>query len=159
MKYFIYILVLLLPINLFATGFDKPEDMSVTKAKVFVKEYPLVVSKVDELGLVDLWRRIEGLHNLISVWDSNHAAINRQGPDELRLWHIRKRIWSHKIYAKYTGDDEQVKALVSIIRLHANIAGRYLNDEIKFSPYAEVAGYGETAGRYFSEKIEKKYGS
>ena len=158
MKYFIYILVLLLPMNSLATGFDKPEEIYVTKAKEFVKEYPLVKNKVDELGLVDLWQRIEGLHNLISVWDSNHDAFNRQGPDELRLWHIRKRIWSHKIYAKYTGNDEQVRALVAIIRLHANIASRYMNDEINFSPYADVADYAESAGRYPAEKIEKKYG-
>ena len=158
MKYFIYLLILLLPVTSFATDFDKPEEVDVTQAKAFIKDYPLVNNKVDELGLVDLWQRIEGLSNLISVWDSKHDAFNRQGPDELRLWHIRKRIWSHKLYAKYNGDDEQVKALAAIIRLHAKIAGRYMNDEIKFSPYADVAAYAESSGRYHAEYIEKKYG-
>jgi hypothetical protein len=144
--------------NSLANDFDKAEEMKVEQAKAFIKENPLVKNKVDELGLVDLWLRIEGLHNLISVWDSNHAAFSRQGPDELRLWHIRKRIWSHKLYAKYNGNDEQVKALVAIIRLHAQMASRYINEEFKFSAYDDVATYAELSGHYLAEKIENKYG-
>jgi hypothetical protein len=160
MKWFLYILVLLLPVNSLATDFVELEETDVTRAKTFVKEYPLVTNELDELGLVDLWQRIEGLHNLISVWDTNQAAFSQSGPDELRiwLWQIRKRIWSHLIYAKYIGDDEQVKALVAMIRLHATFAERYLAEEIRFSSYAVVAEYAESNGRYLAEQIVKKYG-
>lgn len=160
MKWFLYITVLLLPVNSFATDSVELAITDVTRAKTFVKDYPLVRNELDEAGLVDLWQRIEGLHNLISVWDTNQAAFSQSGPDELRiwLWQIRKRIWSHQIHAKYIGDDEQVKALVAMIRLHAIFADRYMGDEIRYSYYADVAEYAESNGRYLAEQIEKKYG-
>ncbi len=158
MKWFIYVLVLLLPMHSSADDFDDAEEMSITNAKIFVKKYPIVNNKVDEIGLINLWQRIQGLQNLISVWDSNREAFEREGPDELRLWQIRQRIWSHKLHAKYIGNDEQVKALVDIIQLHANIAGRYMNDEINYSPYADIAGFAILSGRYFAKNIWIKYG-
>ena len=158
MKWFIYVLVLLLPMHLSADDFDNTEEIAISNAKIFINKYPIVENKVDEIGLVNLWQRIQGLQNLISVWNSNGEAFEREGPDELRLWQIRKRIWSHKLYAKYTGNDEQVKVLVDIIQLHASIAGRYMNDEIKFSPYEDVAGFAVLSGRYLAKNIWIKHG-
>jgi hypothetical protein len=158
MKWFLYVLVLLLPMNSLASDFDETDEMSITNAKKFVKNFPIVGNELDEIGLVELWSRIQGLQNLVSVWDSNPAAFEREGPDELQLWQIRKRIWSHKTYGKYTGNDELVKALVAIIRLHATMADRYMNDEISYSPYADVAAYAVLSGRYFAKRIWIKYG-
>ncbi len=33
-----------------------------------------------------------------------------------------------------------------------------MNEEINFSPYANVVTYTESSGRYLAEKIENKYG-
>ncbi len=158
MKRFIATLVLLLPLHSSADDFDNAEEMSITKAKIFIKEYPIVAHKVDEIGLVNLWQRIQGLQNLISIWESNREVFEREGPDELSLSQIRQRIWSHKTHASYAGNDELVKALVDIIQLHANIADRYMNDEIKYPPYADIAGYTVLSGRYFAKNIWIKYG-
>jgi hypothetical protein len=143
-----------------ATSPGDLENTDIENAKAFFNEYPIVDKKLDEPGLVDLWKRIEGLHNLISIWESNQAAISRTDPAELQRWRwqIRKRVWSHLIHAKYEGDDEQVKALVAIIRLHALFADRYIGDEIKYSTYVDVAEYAEVNGRYLAEYVEKKYG-
>ena len=158
MKKFLYVLVLLFPMHSSADDFDDAEEMSITNAKIFVKKYPIIENKVDEIGLINLWQRIQGLQNMIRVLDSNREAFEQEGPDELRLRQIRKRIWSHKLYAKYKGNDEQVKALVDIIQLHANIADRYMNDEIKYSPYADIASFAVLSGRYFAKNIWVKYG-
>lgn len=158
MKSFLYVLVLLLPMLSSADDFDNAEEMSITNAKKFIRNYPIIENKVDEIGLVNLWQRIQGLQNMILVWDSNREAFEREGPDELRLSQIRQRLRSHKLYAKYTGNDEQVKALVDIIQLHANIADRYMNNEIKYSPYADIASFSVLTGRYLAKNIWIKYG-
>lgn len=155
----LYISVLLLPVNVLAIDLDDPETTPVTNAKAFVKNYPKINDNVDELGLVNLWQRIEGLHNLISVWETDPSAFNGPGPAEIRSlrWQILKRIYSHFLYAKYDGNDEQVKALVAMIRLHAIFAERYMNDQIRYTPYADVAEYAKVNGSYLAEQVEKKY--
>ena len=158
MKWFLYVLILLLPMHSWADEFDDADEISITNAKIFVKKYPIVNKKVDEIGLINLWQRIQGLQNMISIWHSNREAFEREDPEKLQLWQIRKRIRSHKLFAKYTGNDEQVKALADIIQLHANIADRYMNDEIKYSPYADIAGFTILSGRYFAKNIWIKYG-
>ena len=72
---------------------------------------------------------------------------------------ILKRIWSHLLYAKYTGDDEQVRMLTAIIRLHASFAEHYINNHISDPYYAEVVEYAKINGRYPAEQIMQKYGN
>ena len=158
MKNLIYILALLLPAQLFGIDANDLEELYVTKAKTFVNEYPLVENDIDELGLVDLWQRIKGLHNLVNVWDSNQAAFNRPGSNELRSWYIHKRIWSHQSRAVFYSDDKQVDALAALIRLHASFANRYMDGEIKYGPYAELANHAESYGHHLAVQVEKKYG-
>jgi len=161
MKWFLYLLVLLLPVNTMAASADVLEKADIANAKAFIEANPLVNDQLDEPGLVNLWQRVEGLHALIKVWEYEQATLKQSGQDELRSWQwqIRKRIWSHLIYAKYSGDDEQVKALVAMIRLHAQFADRYIGDEIRYSSYADVAEYTETNGRFLVNQIKNKYGN
>ncbi|MCG6937685.1 MAG: hypothetical protein LJE83_05870 [Gammaproteobacteria bacterium] len=158
MNRFVCILLLLLPLLSLADEFDDAEEAAVTKAKEFVKQYPIVENQLDEIGLVNLWQRIQGLHNLISIWDSNREAFEREGPGELSLWQIRQRIKSHKLYASYNGNDEMVKVLADVISLHAYIADRYMNNEMTYSPYADVAGFTILSGRYFARNVWVRYG-
>lgn len=157
MKWFMCMLILL-PVVSLADDFDDAEEKAVTKAKAFIQQHPIVENTVDEVGLVNLWQRIQGLHNLISIWDSNREAFEREGPGELSLWQIRQRIKSHKLYASYSGNDEVVKVLADVISLHANIADRYMSDEISYSPYADIAGFAILSGRYFAKNVWVRYG-
>lgn len=158
MKWFIYMLLLLLPLSSLADDFDDAEEIAVTQAKAFIKQYPVIENNVDEIGLVNLWQRIQGLQNLISIWDNNREAFDRDGADEIQSSQIRQRIQSHKSFASYVGNDEQVKLLVDIIQLHANIADRYMNEEITYSPYADIAGFAVLSGRYIAKSIWIRYG-
>lgn len=159
MKLFLYLLVFILPLISVASEPVAVDVTNIEKAKAFIKEYPKVNNKLDEAGLVDLWQRIKGLHNLINVWHTDLATLEQSGPDEPQRWRwqIRHRIWSHLIYAKYNGDDEQVKALVAMIRLHAMFADYFIGDEIQYSHYADIAEYAEANGHYLAEQVEKKY--
>ncbi len=159
MKSLIVILVLLTSSVAYAMTFDELEESYVTQATAFIQEYPLIDDDVDELGLVDLWQRIKGLHNLINIWDSNRAAYERPGADQLRSWYIHERIDSHRSAAMFNGPDDQTAALAELIRLHASFAGMYMSGNIKYGPYAEVASYAESAGRQLAEQVEKKYGN
>jgi hypothetical protein len=158
MKWFVYLLVLLVSAVALADDFDDTDELAITRAKAFIKQYPVIEGKVDEIGVVNFWQRIQGLQNLISIWDSNREAFNRQGTDELGSSQLRERIASHRRYARYTGDDAQVQALVDIIQLHATMADRYMKDEITYQPYADVAGFAVITGRNLAKTIWIRYG-
>jgi hypothetical protein len=158
MKWYICLLALVLPVCLFADDFDNAEEMAVSKAKTFIKQNPIIEDDPDEIGLVNMWRRIQGLHDLLSLWDSNREAFEREDHGELSLWQIRQRIKSHKLYASYSGNDALVKILADIISLHANFADRYMNNEISYSPYADIAGYSILSGRYLAKSVWIRYG-
>lgn len=157
MSWFLYML-LLIPAVTTADDFDDAEEIAVTRAKTFINQYPIIENNVDQIGLVNLWQRVQGLHNLISIWDANRKAFEREGPGELSLWQIRQRIKSHKLYASYSGNDEVVKVLADVISLHANMADRYMSEEISYSPYADVAGFVILSGRYFAKNVWIRYG-
>lgn len=157
MKWPVYILVLLWPSVLLADEFDDTDEMAITSAREFIRQNPVITNNVNEIGLVNLWQRIQGLQNLISILDSNPDAF-KDGSDDLSLQQLRQRIASHKRYARYNGNDEQVKALVDFIQLHANIAGRYMDKEIMYSTYTEIAGFSIITGRFLAKNIWIKYG-
>lgn len=157
MKWFIFPLALLLAVNVQAGNYKKPD---IEAAKDFLKNNPIIEHPLDEMGLVNLWQRIHGVHNLINLWQNDQPAFQELGPENLSYWrmHIIHRIGSHMVNSKYTGNDEQVKALAALIHLHAYFADYYMSDEIKYRHYADVANYAEVNGSYLANMIEEKYG-
>ena len=51
-----------------------------------------------------------------------------------------------------------VKLLAEIISLHANLADRYMNNEISYSAYADVSGFAILSGRYLAKNVWQRYG-
>lgn len=137
---------------------DEITEISLKKSKEFVRENPLITKTVDEMGLVDMWQRVEGIKNLIEAWYSDRSVFERPGKDELRSRMIYKRIRSHRRYRNFATDDTLVRSLKGLIGLHANIATDRMSGRVGSSVYLDVAITVISSGRYLAERIEAKYG-
>lgn len=158
MKRIIY-LFLMLPLCSLASGSNGIDKSDIERARDFINEYPIIDHELDESGLVDLWLRVDGLHNLISLWRNDPELFKKLGPENPShwRWHIRKRIWSHLLHAKYTGENERVQALTAMIRLHAKFAEYYMNNKIRYSYYADIVEYVEANGSHLAVQLKDIY--
>jgi len=130
---------------------QKAQQLQETLA--FVKENPIIQQPVDQMGLVDMWQRIDGLHLMLF---QNYAG---ELPPYL-VPEINKRIFSHQSNNRLRGnDDPDVSMLASMIHIHAQLANDYMSGRCHYDSYMTVESFVVSRGRHIAEIVEAKYGN
>lgn len=154
MKTIIFIITACLSCSLAA---DEITDMYVNKAKKFVANNPVIENKVDAVGVVKMWLRVEGLNNLVTLLHGYRQEFERPGEGELRPFMVHKRLHSHQTKLPLVLDDDVVASLVELIKLHGYTGTALLDGRIDTGTYHAVASYVVAHGRVLAKQVEEKY--
>ncbi|MBL1321523.1 MAG: hypothetical protein COA63_010760 [Methylophaga sp.] len=134
-------------------------DIFYKKVMVFVDEFPVITEKVDALGLVDMWQRIDGISTMIFLYKQDKSYFLRPGEGELRVFHIHQRINSHGRYGTiYRDGDAEVEILRHMVRTHWSFAMSEMEGKLKYGVYSQVTELIKSTGKYTAERVEARYG-